>query len=119
MNAYVPKNSCFYMIDKVVEEARKHSGWVSFHRECGREGLYFNDIDKDGRKSYTAVAVRVEKDRRGFIIPYLVSRGKGKTPIDAVLDAFNGAVAAGFKVSPLHKQYFSETTDSEFEDILG
>jgi len=120
-------NSMFWFVDKEVEAARKHPGWKQFHRECGKAGLYFDDIERSaGRRSpYTAYAYSLSKSRRGFYQQNLVARGRAPTPNAVVLDCFDKAVAAGFDVDPSLRNLLvgdavaPPADDDEFADILG
>jgi hypothetical protein len=136
------KNTLHYHVDKDIEAARRARGWIEFHRACGQQGLFFDDIEKEGRGRYSAISIRVEKHVTAagseLYHRYLVSRGAGKGAIDAVLSAFHAAVAAGFPVDPAHANLFdapaatppvgefddliggsSASTSDEFEDLLG
>lgn len=75
-----------------VREAAKHPGWAEFHRQAGKVGLFFDDIEPAGRTGYGAVAFRIERER-GYCVRYVVAQGKGDGPIEAVLDALNKAPA--------------------------
>lgn len=88
----------FWRPDPQIDAARKHPRWASFHRECGQQGLFFDDIEKQGR-GYAAIAFRVEKSGEQWI-SYRVSSGTGRGPIEAVLSAFDAALAGGFAVDP-------------------
>lgn len=88
----------FWRLDQQIEAARKHAGWATFHRECGAQGLFFDDIEKQGR-GYSAISFRVET-RGEYYATFRVSKGTGRSPIDAVLGAFTAAVDAGFAVDP-------------------
>lgn len=103
MSRHISPNKMFYRgADARVQEARKHPAWATFHRECAKAGLFFDDIDPEG-KGYGAVTFRIEGSTR-----HLVSCGKGALPIDATRDAFRAAVAAGFAVAPELEQLFDQ-----------
>jgi hypothetical protein len=93
------RNTMFWRRDERVHAASKHPGWATFHRACGKAGLFFDDIDPIGRGSdYGAVTFRVEQNRRGLLIRYLVANGRGNGPIPAVIDAYRNSIDAGFAV---------------------
>lgn len=88
----------FMRMDDRVQKARQHRGWRDFHRQCGEAGLFFDHIEKQGR-GYHAVAFRVE--RRGeFFASFVLARGSGREPIDAVLSAFHEAVKVHPRAKP-------------------
>lgn len=115
------KNTMFYTHDTALEALHRVPSWVQFHKQCGVQGLFFDDIEKEGRRgAYSAVSFRLEK-RDGFI-RYLVARGKGADPIAAVLDTFENSIAAGFPVTPELRNLFDAPAapDSvDYDDILG
>lgn len=100
----------FWRRDERVEACSRDKRWVDFHRACGRCGLFFDDIDPVNDKGdrdvtermrsrgYQAVAFRADRDPRGFYIQRFVSRGRGAGPVEAVLDAYRAAIAAGDSV---------------------
>ena len=121
---YVGRNALFYTVDPIIEAARRVPGWSEFHKACGRQGLYFEDIERTGRsrKEYGAVATRVEP-RRDMYLRYKVADGRGDGPIAAVLSAFDAAVAAGFPVDPAHRLLLDGTPPStvidDYEEMFG
>lgn len=113
----------FYFVDAVLEDARRVEGWRQFHRACGAQGLYFDDIDKvSGKRGfYSAITFRLEERGQGLskqYLRFLVSSGEGKGPIPAVLSAFDAAVAAGFPVDPAHREILVPTKPAQaFDDL--
>lgn len=93
---HVSRNAMFWRPDARVDEARRHHGWNAFHRQCGRAGLYFDDIEAAGR-GYSCITFRLEKRGDGYV-SYLVAKGAGRTVMDAVLSGFDESVAAGWPV---------------------
>lgn len=89
----------FWRLDPRVEEARKHPGWVEFHRRCGATGLCFDDIEPGVRGSYTALSFRHQPRGREYL-RFKVSDGSGAGVIAAVLSAFDAAVAGGWPIDP-------------------
>ena len=118
--------------DPEVEAARKMPGWGKFHRECGKEFLYFDHIERHGGKrgEYLAVAFTlVGRDRR---TPEKVAEGRAKTVLGAVEAAFRAAgrhiPAAEPWLALLTNPVAAATPDPEqepadalldFEDLLG
>lgn len=110
----------FLRVDAQIETARKHKGWAMFHRECGAQGLFFDNIEKQGR-GYGALSFRVENAGAHYH-SYVVSRGTGRGPIDAVIAAFDAAVSAGFPVDPtLGRLLTTETAPlvADLDALLG
>lgn len=119
-------NVMFWFVDKEIEAARRSPGWVEFHRECGKAGLYFDDIERSGgrRSAYGAWAYSASKDSRGFYVKHMVARGRAATPIAVTLECFDKAVAAGFPVDPAVRDLLTKSSPAlspydEFKDILG
>lgn len=126
------KNSMFWRPDPAIAAARKHPGWALFHRCCGDTGLAFDDIEKSGR-GYSCLTFRHQRHSNGDWSRYRVSDGSGRTVIEAVLSAFDAAVAAGWPVDPSVRDLLTTdtrletpaaaapvvTTDDELDDLLG
>ena len=89
----------FWRADPRIDEARRHSGWVQFHRTCGATGLYFDDLEPAARGGYSAVAFRLQKPAAEYL-RLKVSDGSGPGVIAAVLSAFDAAVAGGWPIDP-------------------
>lgn len=84
-----------------VQAARRHPGWVKFHRACGDTGLFFDDIEQIGSsRRFTATAFTARKAASDFYHLIVLANGQGLGPIAAVLAAFDGAVAGGWSVLP-------------------
>jgi hypothetical protein len=120
---YKAKNTMFWRADEKLAALARDQRWIDFHRACGRDGLFFDDIDPvndDPKKDvtdrmrgrgYTAIAFRIDKDGRGFLIQRFVARGKGEDPVAAVIDTYKNAIAAGDAVTPGHEQIFDAEAD--------
>jgi hypothetical protein len=108
---YRAKNTMFWRADERLKTLSREQRWIDFHRACGRDGLFFDDIDpvndnpkadvtdKMRGRGYQAVAFRADKDARGFFIQRFVARGVGPDPVAAVLSAYDCAVAAADPVT--------------------
>lgn len=106
------KNTMFWRVDQKLKALYRDPRWVAFHRACGKEGLFFDDIDpindnpkvdvtdKMRGRGYQAIAFRIGKDRGGFLIQELCGRGTGQTPVDAVISAYRDAIERGDAVPP-------------------
>lgn len=103
--------------DLQIDAARKHKGWVTFHRECGRAGLFFDAIEKQGR-GYSAISFRMEKSGENWT-SYRVSKGSGSGVIEAVLSAFDGAVGAGFAIDVRLRLPLAGEPVSGLDALLG
>lgn len=102
----------FWRADDKLAALMRDPRWVGFHRACGKDGLFFDDIDPVNDKplkdvtdamrgaGYQAVAFRVEKDERGYLIQAFRGRGVGADPVAAVLAAYRAAIADGDPVTP-------------------
>ena len=125
----VLKSEMFWRTDPAVQAACKLPAWPKFHRECGKQWLYFDHIERVGKagSDYSAQAFTLTGRDRGTYSA--VATGKGKTPIAALADAFRGAAVKGFDVpEAYHWMALLQNPDqaapsaalgSEFDDILG
>lgn len=121
---HVSRNTMMWSADKNVEAARKHAGWAQFHRECGKHGLYFDDIEPCGRSRYQALTFRLMGN-----VSFRVSRGEGKTVIAACLDALKAAEVAGFPITGDPGRLFADAPgpadimalldSTDLEELLG
>jgi len=105
------RNTMFWRADEKLEAIGRERRWIDFHRACGAQGLFFDDIDPvndDPKKDvtdrmrgrgYQAVAFRVGKDKGGHFIQLFVARGIGSDPVEAVLAAYRAAIEAGDPVT--------------------
>jgi len=83
---YAPRNTMMWKTDPGVEKARRQFGWREFHKECGRQGLYFDDIEPKGR-GYEATAFTLQ----GRFYKVKLVTATGKTPIDACVAAMRAS----------------------------
>lgn len=112
---HVSKNTMFWRADEKLKALMRDPRWPAFHRACGREGLFFDDIDPINDKphkdvtdamrggGYQAVAFRAEKDRSGSYISVFCGRGTGQGPVDAVIAAYQDAIKRGDPVAHGHE----------------
>jgi hypothetical protein len=106
----------FLRLDQQIEAARKHKNWPAFHRECGAQGLYFDNIEKQGR-GYGCISFRLEKHGDTYQ-SFRVSTGSGRGVIDAVLSCFDAAVKQGFAVDPTLGGMLTDTAPPVAPDDL-
>lgn len=98
--------------------ARKQPGWADFHRECGRHGLYFDDIDPAQGRGFRATAFRLKRGTEFTRIH--VADGRGATPIAALLATAAVARANGFPLPEDVDQLLSSAPASiDVLDVLG
>lgn len=121
------RNTMFWRRDPFVAEASKHPGWNQFHRECGKAGLFFDDVDPVGddgkdvtrrpKRGYSAVAFRVEDGR----YRYVVAQGRGEGPIAAVIAAYRAAIDEGFAAPAGLDAIFDDTPTGAdpLMDLIG
>lgn len=102
-----------WTVDKRIDEARKHPGWKNFHRECGTQNFYIENIEKRGR-GYVATSFRLRDRMAPPYIMYPMAEGAGRTPIDACVDAYLKAVEVGH-CQPGLERLFAEEED----DLIG
>lgn len=76
-----------WRIDPEIDSLRKLPFWVEFHREAGKRGLCVDRPTKVG-KGCQCVAFTPQKNDHGGWVAYELSRGEGKTPLDAMEDAY-------------------------------
>lgn len=65
MKPYIPEPEMLWKPNKDVEEARADPRWEKFHKECGKIGLFFDRITRQG-----CVAFMVE-DRRSYELAHV------------------------------------------------
>ncbi|MEO5867256.1 MAG: hypothetical protein ABIQ19_09115 [Sphingomonas sp.] len=105
--------------DEQVTAARKAPGWAEFHRQCGRHNVFFDHIERDGRRGpYKATAYTVEM-RRGFAVSFHVADGTGKTPIEAVAAAYRAADRPVADDELDRLLGIGVPSAADFDDILG
>jgi hypothetical protein len=129
------KNTMFWRADEKLKALLRDPRWVAFHRACGREGLFFDDIDpinddyskeavtdKMRGRGYQAIAFRVGKDKGGFDIQEFRGRGTGQGPVEAVIAAYQNAIERGDPVShgleEILLKNVSETTPPREDDYM-
>ncbi len=104
--------------DEQVEAARKLPGWRDFHRRCGEHNLFFDHIERDGKRGpYKATAFTLERRRHGFVSIHIAD-GVGKRPIDALADAYCKA-ASPVADAELSKLLGTTEDALDLDDILG
>lgn len=86
----------FWRADEQLKALGRNQHWIDFHRACGSEGLFFDDI-KQVSRGYQATAFRVVRDRMEFS-----GRGTGAGPVEAVIAAYRDAIERGDAVSQGH-----------------
>lgn len=115
---YRVKPEMMWKPDDQVEAARKAPGWVEFHRQCGRHKLFFDHIERDGRRGpYKATAFTVEQ-RGPHLVSVFVANGSGKTPIEAVADAYRSA-GQPIADAELDRLMGLGADSLDLEDLLG
>jgi hypothetical protein len=121
----------FWRKDTLVSACFRDQRFVDFNRACGRDGLFFDDLDpindtkplKDVPDSargagYQCIAFRAEKDR-GFFIQVFRGRGTGKGPIEATIAAYHDAIERGDPVTRgLEEILLHEEAPAAF-DVMG
>lgn len=106
-----------WSVDPNIETARKAKGWKEFHRRTGQANFYIDAIAKEGR-GYKATAFQLKDRFRGPYIQFPLPTGKGKTPIDACVDAYRAAIVDGkVKDEGLEKLFLPD--DDDEEDLIG
>lgn len=115
-----PRNAMMWKPDPLIDAARRAPGWSEFHRECGKEWLYFDEIEREGR-GYRALCYTARKTAPDFYQRTVVARGQGRGVLDAVLAAFDAAVAAGFPVTVAHRGLLDGSAAAvvDLDDLIG
>lgn len=134
-----PKNTMFWRADERLKVLGRDPRWCAFHRACGKEGLFFDDIDpindephkdvtdKMRGRGYQAIAFRVDKDRGGFLISVFSGSGTGQGPVEAVIAAYRDAIERGDTVTTgLESILLTETpqpapapVEDDFMELIG
>ncbi|PAL23565.1 hypothetical protein [Sphingopyxis sp. GW247-27LB] len=114
------RNVTMWKSDPQIEAARKVQGWSDFHASCGQQGLYFDDIEREGR-GYRCMAFTLRRSGPDNYQRIVVARGQGRGVIDAVLACFDAALAEGFAVSVAHRALLdgSAVTAVDLDDLIG
>lgn len=94
-----------------LQAARASNGWKTFHRECSRHGLFFDDVNRNARNQWSAVAYILRGDTK-----YTIARGSGRDPIAAVQSAFDAARESGHPIP--HLSVAGIPVD-ELDDLIG
>jgi len=109
----------FWRQDPLLKTLSRDPRWAAFHRACGQDGLFFDDIAKQrpgestwqrrrreeseilaGERhppsvgAYQAVSYRIKGDTL-----QAVSRGTGQGPVEAVIATYHDAIERGDPVS--------------------
>src|SRR5215217_7492078 len=92
--SYTQKPELMWKVDAGVEQARKLPDWGTFHRVCGRQMLFFDHIERDGKRGpYTATAFTL-RGREGNRVTTHLADGTGATVLDALFAAFRASGVA-------------------------
>lgn len=115
-----------WKVDPAVEEARRAPGWAAFHRVCGqRIRLAFDHMQRESRRGdYTSDAFTWSPDTR---VPEFLVQGRGKTPIEAVADAYRKSGRGNSETDAALAVLLGEFDDliggpvvvDDFEDLIG
>lgn len=105
----------FWRADEKLKALARDPRWAAFHRACGSEGLFFDDIDpindeplkdvtdKMRGRGYQAIAFRIGKDKGGHLIQEFRGRGTGQGPVEAVIAAYHDTIERGDTVTRGHE----------------
>lgn len=119
-----PRSEMFWRPDAVVEAARKLPEWGAFHAECGRSGLCFDHIERDGKRgTYVADAMQILRQGGGYALK-LLATGRGTDPVSAMVVAYeqSGIVvptAGEMLARGLGGAGRPVATGDPFEELLG
>ncbi|MBB5985958.1 hypothetical protein [Sphingobium lignivorans] len=97
MRPYTTIPEVLWKVDPLVEEARRVPAWRHFHRACGKRDLFFDHVERKGKtRVYGAVAFTLGKVRDQWW-SYHVADGEARSPIEAVLNAYESEAAAKYR----------------------
>lgn len=83
-----PRSEMFWRPDAAVEAARKLPEWGAFHAECGRSGLCFDHIERDGKRgAYLVDAMQIVRRGVGYTLK-LLATGRNPEVIAALRAAY-------------------------------
>jgi hypothetical protein len=107
-----------WKLDENVTAARRLPGWREFHRRCGEHNLFFDHIERDGKRGpYKATAFAVERRGNLFVNVHLAD-GAGKTVLEALADAYCKALLPVAEAEL--KLLINGPPEAEsFDDLLG
>ena len=112
----------FWRPDPLVDAARKLPDWLPFHRIAGRNGLYFDRIERDGKR-YTCQAYTLHRTSTGGWRHETLALGRGATVLDAMFDAYAQSGRTVPDLAPLVARRlvgddFSMVAESDFDALL-
>lgn len=82
----------FWRVDPELAAAEKLPDWPRFHRACGEQRLFFDRIERDGKRGpYQCVAFTTEPTSCGGWRALHKATGKGATVLDALAAALAGS----------------------------
>lgn len=90
---YRPIPEMMWKCDENLVAARRLPKWNRFHRACGEQNLFFDNVERrDRRDTYKCVAFTVERRETGKFIgaprSVFIAEGTGKTVLEALGAAF-------------------------------
>ena len=112
-HVWQPIPEVLWRSDPQVEAARQHNGWPQFHRAAGQIGLYFDHVERDGRRGQYLATAFTLVDR----VSVKLADGRGATPITAVAEAYR----LSGRGSPDADQWLAvlQGVETDFADLLG
>lgn len=77
-----------WKVDPDIEAARKLPGWMEFHRQCGKVGLYFDIPSRSGNRGpFTVVAFTLKRNGVDGYNSYEIARASGRHLIQTMQQA--------------------------------
>lgn len=118
MQPYTPIPEVLWRSDPLVDAARKLPTWALFHRVCGKANLFFDNIEREGRRGqFSAHAFTLVGPKKQTMH---AATGKGKTPIEALVAAYRASGQAIPEAEPLLAQMLDPADVRDpFADLLG
>lgn len=86
---HTPKSEMFWRPDPAVDAACKLPDWAAFHTACGRSGLCFDHVERDGKRgAYVADALQIVRQGGGYGLK-LLATGRAADVVGALRCAYD------------------------------
>lgn len=86
---HTPKSEMFWRPDPAVDAACKLPDWPAFHTACGRSGLCFDHVERDGKRgAYVADALQIVRQGGGYTLK-LLATGRAADVVGALRCAYD------------------------------
>lgn len=85
---YTPKAELYWRPDPLIDAARSLAEWLPFHKACGREGVYFDHMERAAGGKYRCNAFSLKKVNPDLYRSILLAQGEGAGVLGSIADAY-------------------------------